>query len=90
MGAALMGATCAARLMLFVGGPSTCGSGKIVDTELAEAIRSHKVTAPSALRTRGVKLRIAHLQAQSVTLLAVKESILRLLVLWQETVYLAS
>ena len=29
--------------MLFVGGPSTIGSGKIVNTEFAEAIRSHKV-----------------------------------------------
>lgn len=45
MGAALMGSTCAARLMLFVGGPSTSGNGKIVDTELTEAIRSHKVHA---------------------------------------------
>ena len=65
MGAALMGATCAARLMLFVGGPSTCGSGKIVDTELAEAIRSHKVTPPSPLRTRGVKPGTARLQAHA-------------------------
>ncbi len=42
-GGALLGITCAVRLMLFVGGPSTSGSGMIVNTELAEAIRSHKV-----------------------------------------------
>lgn len=43
MSGALMGVFCAARLMLFVGGPSTCGSGMIVTTELSDAIRSHKV-----------------------------------------------
>ncbi len=33
---------CAARLLLFVGGPSTEGGGKVVDKELSEPIRSHK------------------------------------------------
>ena len=42
-GAALLTTTCATRIMLFVGGPSTKGSGKIVNTEFTEAIRSHKV-----------------------------------------------
>lgn len=44
MHGALTGVFCAARLMLFVGGPSTCGGGMIVNTELSEAIRSHKVS----------------------------------------------
>ena len=47
MGAALLGITCAARLMLFVGGPSTLGGGKVVDPELSEPIRSHKVHLPA-------------------------------------------
>lgn len=42
MGAALPAGTCAARLMLFVGGPSTEGAGKVVDKELSEPIRSHE------------------------------------------------
>ena len=45
MSGALTGVFCAARLMLFVGGPSTCGGGMIVNTELSDAIRSHKVSA---------------------------------------------
>ena len=44
MSGALTGVFCAARLMLFVGGSSTCGGGMIVNTELSEAIRSHKVS----------------------------------------------
>jgi hypothetical protein len=45
---ALLGASvpvghCAARLLLFVGGPCTEGNGKVVSRELTEEIRSHKV-----------------------------------------------
>ena len=43
MGAALQPGACAARLMLFVGGPSTDGAGKVVEKELSEPIRSHEV-----------------------------------------------
>ena len=42
-GAALPAGSCAARVMLFVGGPSTEGAGKVVDKELSEPIRSHEV-----------------------------------------------
>ncbi|KAK9905677.1 hypothetical protein WJX75_004485 [Coccomyxa subellipsoidea] len=42
MGAALQPGACAARLMLFVGGPSTDGAGKVVEKELSEPIRSHE------------------------------------------------
>ena len=48
MGAALPQGACAARMMLFVGGPSTEGAGKVVDKELSEPIRSHEVL-PSTL-----------------------------------------
>ncbi len=34
--------SCAARLQLFVGGPSTVGAGKVVERALLEPIRSHK------------------------------------------------
>ena len=47
MGGCLGALHCAARMMLFVGGPSTEGGGKVVDKELSEPIRSHKV-CPSA------------------------------------------
>lgn len=43
MGGCLGALHCAARMMLFVGGPSTEGGGKVVDKELSEPIRSHKV-----------------------------------------------
>ena len=43
MGAALPAGACAARMLLFVGGPSTEGAGKVVDRELSESIRSHEV-----------------------------------------------
>ena len=43
-GAALPAGSCAARMMLFVGGPSTEGAGKVVDRELSEPIRSHEVS----------------------------------------------
>jgi protein transport protein SEC23 len=46
MGAALPHGSCAARLMLFVGGPSTEGTGKVVDRELSEPIRSHEACIP--------------------------------------------
>lgn len=39
--------SCAARILLFVGGPCTEGSGKVVNRELTEEIRSHKVRAGS-------------------------------------------
>lgn len=32
--------SCAARIMLFAGGPPTVGSGKVVDMELVQPIRS--------------------------------------------------
>ena len=53
MSACLPAGTGAARLMLFVGGPPTCGPGKVVDTDLQEPIRSHKVLCcnPSASLT---------------------------------------
>ena len=41
--AAVSGSTCAARIMLFVGGPTTDGPGQVVAKELLEPIRSHKV-----------------------------------------------
>lgn len=47
MGAALPQGSCAARAMLFVGGPSTEGAGKVVDKELSEPIRSHEVPCHS-------------------------------------------
>ncbi len=31
------------RLLLFVGGPATEGPGRVVEKELSEPIRSHKV-----------------------------------------------
>lgn len=43
MSACLPPGTGAARLMLFVGGPTTIGPGKVVETDLQEPIRSHKV-----------------------------------------------
>lgn len=42
MGGCLGALHCAARMLLFVGGPSTEGGGKVVDKELSEPIRSHK------------------------------------------------
>lgn len=43
--AAVSGSTGAARIMLFVGGPTTDGPGQVVAKELLEPIRSHKVRA---------------------------------------------
>jgi protein transport protein SEC23 len=40
--AAVSGSTGAARIMLFVGGPTTDGPGQVVAKELLEPIRSHK------------------------------------------------
>ncbi|KAK9802822.1 hypothetical protein WJX73_002168 [Symbiochloris irregularis] len=48
MAACLPPGTGAARLMLFVGGPTTLGPGKVVDTDLLEPIRSHKDLAKDA------------------------------------------
>ena len=45
MAACLPPGTGAARLMLFVGGPTTIGPGKVVEKDLQEPIRSHKVCA---------------------------------------------
>ena len=39
MAACLPSGSCAARLMLLVGGPATEGPGKVVDKELHEPIR---------------------------------------------------
>ena len=41
--AALPKGNCAVRIMLFVGGPTSEGGGQVVDKELSEPIRSHKV-----------------------------------------------
>ncbi len=46
MGASVPIGSCAARIMLFVGGPCTEGLGKVVNRELTEEIRSHKVRRP--------------------------------------------
>ena len=60
MAAALPLGTCAARLMLFVGGPSTEGGGKVVDRELSEPIRSHEArthhspSPPPVMWPRGI------------------------------------
>lgn len=48
MSACLPPGTGAARLMLFVGGPTTIGPGKVVETDLQEPIRSHKDLAKDA------------------------------------------
>lgn len=42
LGASLPIGNCAARILAFVGGPCTEGSGKVVDRELSEELRSHK------------------------------------------------
>ena len=39
MAGCLPAGSCAARIMLFAGGPPTVGSGKVVDMELTEPIR---------------------------------------------------
>ena len=54
MGAALPAGACAARLMLFVGGPSTEGSGKVVDKELSEPIRSHEARPRTSQASSGL------------------------------------
>jgi len=46
--AALPPGSCACRIMLFVGGPSTDGGGAVVGRPLAEPIRSHKDVAKDA------------------------------------------
>lgn len=38
---------CQVRIMAFVGGPCTDGAGKVVNRELADEMRSHKVSAPA-------------------------------------------
>jgi hypothetical protein len=47
--AAVSGSTGAARIMLFVGGPTTDGPGQVVAKELLEPIRSHKVRVHSTV-----------------------------------------
>ena len=42
MGGCLPAGGCAARMLLFVGGPCTEGPGRVVDKDLTEPIRSHK------------------------------------------------
>lgn len=46
MAGCLPAGSCAARIMLFAGGPPTVGSGKVVDMELLEPIRqdAHNVS----------------------------------------------
>lgn len=36
---------CQARIITFIGGPCTEGAGKVVNRELTEEMRSHKVCA---------------------------------------------
>lgn len=48
MGACLPAGSCMGRLMLFVGGPATEGPGRVVEKELSEPIRSHKVIRNTA------------------------------------------
>lgn len=48
MGGCLPSGGSAARILLFVGGPCTEGSGRVVDKELLEPIRSHKDLAKDA------------------------------------------
>lgn len=43
MAGCLPAGSCAARIMLFAGGPPTVGSGKVVDMELLEPIRQATV-----------------------------------------------
>ena len=43
MAGCLPAGSCAARIMLFAGGPPTVGSGKVVDMELQEPIRQATV-----------------------------------------------
>jgi protein transport protein SEC23 len=46
--ACLPAGLCAGRVLLFVGGPSTDGPGRVVERSLAEPIRSHKDLAKDA------------------------------------------
>ena len=46
--ACLPAGLCAGRILLFVGGPSTDGPGRVVERSLAEPIRSHKDLAKDA------------------------------------------
>lgn len=48
LGATVQPGTCAARIMLFVGGPCTDGAGKVINRDLTEEIRSHKDLAKDA------------------------------------------
>jgi protein transport protein SEC23 len=48
MGGCLPLGGCAARMLLFLGGPCTEGSGKVVEKDLTEPIRSHKDLAKDA------------------------------------------
>lgn len=43
LGASVPVGNCQARILSFIGGPCTEGLGKVVNRELAEDIRSHKV-----------------------------------------------
>lgn len=43
MAGCLPAGSCAARIMLFAGGPPTVGSGKVVDMELTEPIRYYAI-----------------------------------------------
>ena len=47
MAGCLPAGSCAARIMLFAGGPPTVGSGKVVDMELIEPIRYVTLYLPS-------------------------------------------
>jgi protein transport protein SEC23 len=44
LGASLPVGNCQARIVSFIGGPCTEGAGKVVNRELTEEMRSHKVS----------------------------------------------
>jgi hypothetical protein len=44
LGASLPSGNCQARIVSFIGGPCTEGAGKVVNRELTEEMRSHKVS----------------------------------------------
>lgn len=49
LGASLPMSNCQARILGFIGGPCTEGNGKVVGRELAEEMRSHKVSGAQGM-----------------------------------------
>ncbi len=64
--AALPKGNCAVRIMLFVGGPTTEGGGQVVDKELSEPIRSHKVRKFGSAANRAHRCRLTCTVSSSV------------------------